>query len=86
MRSAHAFRGDQPLPRSDRKIDPMRLLGYNLNLIELELDGGFAAKHLDNHADRIVFDVDALHSTGEGTQRAVQNPNGIANRVSTPIA
>ena len=59
----------------------MRVLGYDLNLIELKLDGGLAAKHRNDYVDSVVVDLNALHSAGEGTQGTIQNPDGIANCV-----
>ena len=82
MRFAHFFRGFMPLPRSDRKSDPMRLLGDDLNLIEFKLDGGLAAEHRNNYADRIFVDLHAFHHAGEGAQRTVENLYGIANSVA----
>ena len=41
----------------------MRLLGYDLDLIEFKLDGGLAAEHGNNHVHRIVFDLDTLDGT-----------------------
>ena len=59
----------------------MRLLGNDLNLIEFELDGGLAAKHGDDDADRVLFDLDGLDRAGEGGQGAVQDADGIAHSV-----
>ena len=81
MRFAHFLRGFEPLPRSDRKLYPMRLLGDDLNLIELKLDGGLTAEHGNNHADRVLFDLDVLNGAGEGAQRAVKDPDDIAHRI-----
>ena len=73
--------GVYPLPRSDRKIGPIRVLGNDLNLIELELDGGLTAEHGHDHADRVLIDVDTCNSAGEGGQRTIQDPHGIAHSV-----
>ena len=59
----------------------MRLLGNDLDLIELELDRGLAAEHRNDHADRILLDLNVLNGTGEGTQRTIHDPDGIANAV-----
>ena len=59
----------------------MRLLGYDLNLVEFELDGGLAAKHGYDHVDCVLFDLDALHGAGEAGQRTVEDPDGIAHIV-----
>ena len=59
----------------------MRLLGYDLYLIELKLDGGLAAEHRDNHVHRVLIDLNGLHSAGEGAQRTIQNTDGIAHSV-----
>ena len=59
----------------------MRLLGNDLNLIELKLDRGLAAKHGNNHTDRVLFDLNTLNRTGEGTQRTVKDAYGIADFV-----
>ena len=58
---------------------PMRLLGYDLYLIELELDGGLAAEHGNDHADRVVLDLDLVHHTGEGAERTIENADSVAN-------
>ena len=59
----------------------MRLLGYDLNHIELELDGGLTAKHGNNHVHRVVVDLNTLNSACEGAQRTIQDADGIANSV-----
>ena len=81
MRFAHFLRGFKPLPRSDRKIYPMRLLGDDLNLIEFKLNGGLAAEHGNNHIDRILVDLNALNSAGEGAQGTIEDPDSIAHIV-----
>ena len=58
----------------------MRLLGYDLNHVELELNGGLTAEHRHDHADRVLIDIDTCDSAGEGRQRTIQNPDGIAHR------
>ena len=59
----------------------MRLLGNDLNLVELKLDGGLAAKHGNDHADLVFVDLDVLDGAGKGGQRAIQDPNGVANGI-----
>ena len=59
----------------------MRLLGNDLNHIELKLDGGLAAKHGNDDVDHVVVDIDAFDGAGEGTQRTIQNPDGIAHSI-----
>ena len=56
----------------------MRLLGNDLDHIELKLDGGLAAEHRNDNVDRIVFDLNALHSTGEAAQRTVLDADKVA--------
>ncbi len=71
-----------PLPRSNRKKSgSMRLLGYDLNLIELKLDGGLAAKHGNDHVYRVLIDIDAFDGAGEGAQGAIQDADGITHAV-----
>ena len=43
----------------------MRLLGYDLYLVKLELDRGLAAEHGNDDVDRIVVHIDAFHRAGE---------------------
>ena len=59
----------------------MRLLGNDLYLIELKLDGGLTAKHGYDHIDRVIFDLNALHGAGEGTKRTIQNADSVAHSV-----
>ena len=53
----------------------------DLDLIQFQIHGSFSAEHGDDHIHRIVFDLDALHGTGEATQRTVENPDSIANNI-----
>ena len=59
----------------------MRLLGNDLDHVELELDGGLAAEHRNDNVDRIVVDLDALDSAGEAGQGTVEDPDRIAHCV-----
>ena len=57
-------------------------VGDCLNLIELQLDGGFAAEHGDGHADFVLFDVEHLDKAVESGQRAIRNADGIADLIA----
>ena len=78
---SHFLRGHSPSHVPTDQIGPMRLLGYDLNLVELKLNGGLTAKHRNDDVDRIVVDLDALDGTGEGTEGAIQNTDGITDGV-----
>ena len=59
----------------------MRLRENDLYLIELKLDRGLASEHGDDHADAVFVNFDLFHNSGEGTERTVEDPHGIANIV-----
>ena len=47
----------------------MRLLGNDLHLVKLKLDGGLAAKHGHDDADLVLLDVDQIDDANEAGKR-----------------
>ena len=80
MRFAHLFGVSHPshVPTGIRSD---ALLGNDLHLIEFKLDGSFTAKHGNNHADRILVDLQALDGAGKRSEGAVKDAHSIANCV-----
>ena len=67
MRTAHFFRGFTPSHVPTGNSGPMRLLGYDLDLVKLELNSGLSAEHGHDDADCVLIDLDAFHHAVEGT-------------------
>ena len=81
VRFAYIFRGITPPTFQPEVSDSIRVLGNDFYLIEFELDGSLAAKHGNDHADRIFVDLNAVHTTSEAAQRTIEDADSIANSV-----
>ena len=64
----------------------MRLLGNDLHLVKLKLDGGLAAEHGHDYVHRVVVNVHTLDRAGEGGQgKAAKLHGGIYHKIQIDL-